>query len=446
MNKFEIGLVHKLSHSAEFNLPKGFVFVWSENETPEFILLSSSQKLPDRFVKNVNQSLKIIGHVDDLKCFFKSYKLPPGSRVISLTSEILIQLNADQKSLKFAGERLKRVAIIDDSPTMRKILKHLISQYKGWEVVAESGEAEKIPQIIEQFYPDIFTLDINLGKIDGPEAMKRFIAPQKIPTILITSLPKDDGGLVMDALASGAIDYIQKPESGEWSLMSEDLESKLLAALKSKWQETSKIQNDSKIIKTSMAFDPSKFLLVIGSSTGGTQALQEILTKFPERIPPVLITQHIPAGFSKALADRLNKLCPFEVKEAEDGDEIKPNRVLIAPGDHHMKLSKNGLKVEILSTAPVNRFRPSVDVLFRSVHENAKTKVVAVMLTGMGKDGAEAMLELFKKGYFTIAQDEASCVVFGMPKEVIRLGAASEIKSLQDIPERVYRYFCSTKV
>ena len=154
----------------------------------------------------------------------------------------------------------------------------------------------------------------------------------------------------------------------------------------------------------------------------------------PENIPPIIITQHIPAGFSKSLAERLNKLCPFEVKEAESGDLICVNRVLIAPGDHHLVLSKNGKSVNVISGEPVNRFRPSVEVMFRSVLSNCKAQVVAVMLTGMGNDGALAMLGLKENGAFTIAQDEATSVVFGMPREAINIGAATYVKPLTVIP------------
>jgi two-component system chemotaxis response regulator CheB len=174
---------------------------------------------------------------------------------------------------------------------------------------------------------------------------------------------------------------------------------------------------------------------MIGSSTGGTQALQEILTRLPPNIPPILITQHIPAGFSRALAERLNNLCPFEVKEAQEGDEIKAGRVLVAPGDHHLKISRNGKKVEIVDSDPVNRFRPSVDFMFNSVPDGFKRKIIATILTGMGKDGALGMLELKQKGALTIAQDEASSVVYGMPKEAARIGAADSIKPLLEIPQ-----------
>jgi two-component system chemotaxis response regulator CheB len=390
--------------------------------------------------------LKIMGNEDLIKKRLLPFDLPPGSKIIYLETDGLIQLNPDELKIKFSGKRKKRVAVIDDSPTMRKLLKQIIGQLENWEVVAEGESAEEIPGIIKNFYPDIFSLDINLGKMDGAEAMRHYLAPQKFPTILVSSLPKNDGGLVMEALSCGAIDYIQKPEAGSWESMKEEFLLKLESGLKSKWQGGSVgFKERGEKIKTSLDFDSTKFLLVIGSSTGGTQALQEILTRFPEKIPPILITQHIPAGFSKALAERLNKLCPFEVKEAEDGDRILPNRVLIAPGDHHLRVSKNGLSVEVMSTAPVNRFRPSVEVLFKSVKENAKVQVLAVMLTGMGKDGAEAMCELKKSGAFTIAQDEESSVVFGMPKEVIRLGGASKVYSLSEMPEKIYRYFCSKK-
>jgi two-component system chemotaxis response regulator CheB len=274
--------------------------------------------------------------------------------------------------------------------------------------------------------------------MNGVEAMRRYLAPQRFPTILVTSQQKEDGGLVMDALSSGALDYLQKPHSGKWEEMKDELHLKMEAALRMKWQVAHTTKKSFSMNLTN--YDPAAHLITIGSSTGGTQALQEILTRLPPQIPPILITQHIPAGFSRALAKRLNELCPFEIKEAEDGDAVKPGRVLIAPGDHHMKLSKNGTKVEVFEGAPVNRFRPSVEVMFKSIGENSKVPVTAIMLTGMGKDGAEAMLELHKKGAFTIAQDEASCVVFGMPKEAIKIGAVDSVKSLSEIPEFLFKH------
>jgi two-component system chemotaxis response regulator CheB len=246
----------------------------------------------------------------------------------------------------------------------------------------------------------------------------------------------------MEALSNGAFDYIQKPESGQWEEMKEDLHMKMDAGVKSNLRKVEITK-----AKTLLAedFRPEEWLIVIGSSTGGTQALQEILTRLPPKIPAIMIAQHIPAGFSKALAERLDKLCPFTVKEAEDGDDVVPGKVLIAPGSNHLRITKNGKKAEVYPGEPVNRFRPSVEVLFDSVRERSELKIISVMLTGMGKDGAEAMLRLHNEGAYCIAQDEETCVVFGMPKEAIRLGAADKVARLENIPEAIISFMVQSK-
>jgi two-component system chemotaxis response regulator CheB len=289
-----------------------------------------------------------------------------------------------------------------------------------------------LPKFLDENFPDLVTLDLHMGLVDGAEAMRRFLAPRRVPTILISSQPKEDGGLVMEALAGGAFDYLQKPESGQWNVVAEELRGKFEATLKARWQN-----NSSGMITTwkpiDVNFPVGAALIGIGSSTGGTQALQDILLTLPREIPPILITQHIPPVFSRALAERLNSLCPFEIKEAEHGDEVRPGRVLIAPGGHHMRLGANGKQVLIDDEDPINRFRPSVDALFLSIAQNAKIPVVAAILTGMGKDGAQGLLRLHQSGAHTIAQDEKTSVVFGMPREAIALGAATKVEPLGNI-------------
>lgn len=422
----------------QFTLPKNVVLVWKDGVPAEAVICETKADLPVTWMSQKQVPWKIFGSFDLIKTIFPDFNIPAGSKVISLEAGAAIQMDVSKNLIRFMGKRQKRAVIVDDSSTIRKLLRHIITSFEGWEVVAEVERAEDISDSLKKYYPDLVTLDLHLGKMNGVEAMRKFLAPKKIPTLLITSQPKEDGSLVMDALDAGALDYLQKPESGGWDILKDELFHKMEAALKSKWQNAS-IRRDGIQNKT-YNFNPGNYLITIGSSTGGTQALQQIFTHMPATIPPILVAQHIPAGFSKALADRLNKLCPFEIKEAEDGDEVRPNRVLIAPGNHHMALSKNGKTVEVFAGEPVNRFRPSVDVLFRSVAKNSKVPTVGIILTGMGKDGADAMLELHRQGAYTIAQDEASCVVFGMPKEAIRLGAADQITSLIDMPEVIMNH------
>jgi two-component system chemotaxis response regulator CheB len=430
----------------QFALPANLILIWKEGKTSEAVLCSASSDIPRGWVEQKTTALKIFGDYKLIKTIFPVFNLPVGSKVIGVKSGVAIQMDTAKGIIRFMGNREKRVLIVDDSSTIRKLLRKIISTFEGWEVVDEVESAEKIPEALKAHYPDLVTLDLNLINMNGAEAMKKFLAPHRFPTLLITSQPKEDGSLVMDALEAGALDYLQKPESGKWEILQHELSLKMEAALRSKWQNITHAAPTSHLLSKKYNFNPEEFLITIGSSTGGTQALQQIFTRLPPNIPPILVAQHIPAGFSKALADSLNKLCPFEIKEAEDGDLVLPNRVLIAPGDHHMRLGKNGKSVEVFAGDPVNRFRPSVEVLFKSVAAHSKYSTVGVMLTGMGKDGAEAMIELKNKGAYNIAQDEESSVVFGMPKEAIRLGATHAVKPLLEIPEYLCEYLSSKAI
>lgn len=423
----------------QFNLPENAVLIWKDSHPAEAVFCESKSDMPISWMRQKTVPWKIFGNFELIKSLFPDFDIPAGSKVISFSSSPAIQMDLGKGIVRYLGKRTKRAIIVDDSSTIRKLLHHIISSFDGWEVVAEVERAEDVSEALKNHYPDLVTLDLNLEKMNGVEAMQRFLAPKRIPTLLITSQPKEDGSLVMDALDAGALDYLQKPESGAWDILKDELLHKMEAALKSKWQTLSKTTS-LKMNRSTVNVNGNDFLITIGSSTGGTQALQQIFTQLPDNIPPILVAQHIPAGFSKALADRLDKLCPFEIKEAVDGDEVRPNRILIAPGNHHMALSKNGKTVDVFPGEPVNRFRPSVDVLFKSVAQNAKVQTIGVILTGMGKDGAQGLLELRQKGTYTIAQDENSCVVFGMPKEAIRLGAAEVISPLLDISEVMMSY------
>lgn len=422
----------------QFTLPENVVLIWKDCFPAEAVICETHEDLPRNWAIQKNVPWKIFGTFERIKNIFPQFSIPAGSKVIGLEPGASIQMDVEKNLIRFMGKRKKRAVIVDDSATIRKLLKHIISSFEGWDVVDEVERAEDITTSLKNYYPDLVTLDLHMGEINGVEAMRKFLAPQKIPTLIITSQPKQSGSLVMDAMDAGALDYLQKPESGGWDLLKDDLLLKMEAALKSKWQMTNSTKGG--LQNKSFNFRPEDFLITIGSSTGGTQALQQIFTNMPSVIPPILVAQHIPAGFSKALADRLNKLCSFEIKEAEDGDEVRPNRVLIAPGNHHMALSKNGKTVEVFPGEPVNRFRPSVDVLFKSVAKHSKVQTVGVILTGMGKDGASGMVDLQRMGAYTIAQDEASCVVFGMPKEAIRLKAVEKIAPLDDVPEIVMNH------
>jgi two-component system chemotaxis response regulator CheB len=339
------------------------------------------------------------------------------------------------------GEALKteniKVLIVDDSKTIRNILSRIFSSDERFTVCAMAEKPSDVDALIQKHRPDVITLDIHMPEMDGVSLLKIISPKYHIPTVMISSISMAEGPMVLEALENGAIDYIQKPELSEiGSVTPVILEKVKIAAMSNiNKRERKKVE---KVIQTKEICQLDS-LIVLGSSTGGTEAIREILTALPNEIPPMLIVQHIPAIFSLAFAKRMNDLCPFEVKEARDGDEVRKNRVLIAPGGQQMKMVRSGNKtfVEINDDDPVNRFKPSVDYLFFSVAKALYTHTVAVILTGMGKDGAHGMLELKSMGVRTISQDEATSVVFGMPKEAINLGGAEFIEPLSQIAERI---------
>ncbi len=340
-----------------------------------------------------------------------------------------------------AGEALKtekiKVLIVDDSKTIRNILSRIFSSDERFTVCAMAEKPSDVDALIQKHRPDVITLDIHMPEMDGVALLKIISPKYHIPTVMISSISMAEGPMVLEALENGAIDYIQKPELSEIESVTPVILEKVKIAAMSNTNKRDR-KKIEKVIQTKEICQLDS-LIVLGSSTGGTEAIREILTALPDEIPPMLIVQHIPAVFSLAFAKRMNDLCPFEVKEACDGDEVRKNLVLIAPGGQQMKMVRRGNKtfVEINDDEPVNRFKPSVDYLFLSVAKALYTHTVAVILTGMGKDGARGMLELKNMGVRTIAQDEATSVVFGMPKEAINLGGAEFVEPLSQIAERI---------
>jgi len=316
----------------------------------------------------------------------------------------------------------KKVLIVDDSSTIQKLLTKIINSSEFLEVAGVADRPSAAKEFIEKEAPDLVTLDIHMPEMNGVEFLKQYLGDKNLPVVVVSSVSVAEGPLVMEALSNGALSYVQKPSLDKVSTLAGDILNQL-EAIASKNTSGTKKQTTSISVQD---FKTTDGLVAIGSSTGGTSALQEILTSLPKEIPPIVIVQHIPAVFSKALAERLDSLCPFHVKEAEDGDKIAKNTVYIAPGGFQMKVAKHGSIKKIILTddPPVNRFKPSVDYLFNSIPSLKETNVVASILTGMGKDGAKGLLTLKESGYVTLAQDEESCVVFGMPREALKIGAA----------------------
>lgn len=329
-----------------------------------------------------------------------------------------------------------KILIVDDSKTIRNILAKIFSSDPAFIVCAMAEKPSQVEALILKHRPDVITLDIHMPEIDGVTLLKTIAPKYNIPTIMISSISIAEGPLVLEALENGALDYIQKPDFSEIERVTPHILEKVRMAAKANL--TKKVTKPDSIIAHTKYQCDLNSLIVIGSSTGGTEAIKEIIMKLPEQIPPILIVQHIPAIFSAAFASRMNDLRSFEVKEALNGDEVRSNRILVAPGGMQMKLIyENGKAfVEINNDEPVNRFKPSVDYLFSSVAQNIYTTTVAIILTGMGKDGAEGMLELKKLGARTIAQDENTSAVFGMPKEAIAIGAVEFIEPITAIAER----------
>ena len=387
------------------------------------------------------KSLETIAPFFEIKKF-QSYKKI--ERSTQLEVFFLPELNKVRVSVEAAApvERKNntkiKILIVDDSKTIRTILSKIFSGDPMFEVCAMAEKPSEVEALIKQHNPDVITLDIHMPEMDGVTLLKTVIAPKfSIPTVMISSISIAEGPMVLDALEHGAVDYIQKPEMSEIEKVTPFIIEKVrTAAMANLTKKYRRDRPEAVQTKEKCNLDT---LIVLGSSTGGTEAIRDILTALPSHIPPMLIVQHIPAVFSMAFAKRMNDLCPFDVKEAENGDEVRANRVLIAPGGNQMKMvHQNGRTyVEINDDEPVNRFKPSVDYLFLSVAKSLYTHTVAIILTGMGKDGAKGMLELKKLGVRTIAQDEETSVVFGMPKEAINIGAAEFVEPLSNIAERI---------
>ncbi len=336
-----------------------------------------------------------------------------------------------------------KVVCIDDSSMIRSILKEIINAQDDMEVVAVAQDPIVARDLIKQHNPDVLTLDVEMPRMDGLDFLSRLMRLRPMPVLMISSLTQSGSEVTLRALELGAVDFLPKPQVGIRSGMldyADTLVEKLRVAAKSKPRQSAPI-TAARPAPIHSPIMSSEKLVIIGSSTGGTEALRVILEKLPANSPAIMIAQHMPGGFTKSFAERLNRLCNITVKEAEDGERILPGHAYIAPGTAHLKLVKSGANyiARLDDGEPVNRHKPSVDVLFNSAAELAGKNAVGVLLTGMGKDGAQGLLAMRKSGSFTIAQDEATSVVFGMPKEGIAVGGACEVVSLHDMAEKILK-------
>lgn len=339
-----------------------------------------------------------------------------------------------------------RVITVDDSALMRQVLAQLLSKDPEIEVVGAAPDPYIAREKIKALNPDVITLDVEMPKMDGLTFLEKLMRGRPMPVVMVSSLTEAGCQTTLRALELGAVDFITKPKidlrEGMEDL-ADDLIAKVKAAAAAKIRGTVPSANGTpqatapRVIThlSSAMIKTTDTIIAIGSSTGGTEAVKEVLEVLPPNTPPILITQHMPERFTKTWADRMNQLCRISVKEAEDGDSVLPGHALVAPGSYHMALVRSGARysVRVTQDPPVNRHRPSVDVLFDSVAQYAGANAVGVILTGMGGDGAKGMLAMKQAGAYTIAQDEASCVVFGMPKEAIKLGGVDKIFPLGEI-------------
>ncbi|SFU28794.1 protein-glutamate methylesterase/protein-glutamine glutaminase [Xenorhabdus koppenhoeferi] len=329
------------------------------------------------------------------------------------------------------------VLCVDDSALMRQIMREIINSHPDMEVVDCAPDPFVARDLIKKYNPQVLTLDVEMPRMDGIDFLEKLMRLRPMPVVMVSSLTAKGSEITLKALELGAVDFVTKPQLGIREGMlaySELIAEKIRAAAQAKVSSVTSVSE----VAVPLNFKPllsSEKLIAVGASTGGTEAIKNLLQPLPVTSPALLITQHMPPGFTRSFAERLNKLSQITVKEAEDGERVLPGHAYIAPGDRHMELCRSGANYQIMitNTPSVNRHRPSVDVLFRSVAKCAGRNAIGVILTGMGSDGAAGLLEMKQAGAYTLAQNEASCVVFGMPRAAIQLGAVDDVMDIRNI-------------
>jgi two-component system chemotaxis response regulator CheB len=340
-----------------------------------------------------------------------------------------------------------KVLIVDDSALIRSVMSEIVNSQADMEVVGTAPDPLVARDLIKKTNPDVLTLDVEMPKMDGLDFLEKLMRLRPMPVVMVSSLTERGSEITMRALELGAVDFVTKPKISIQSGMREytDLISdKIRAAAKARIKPRS-VQPAAPLGALPALRNPltsSEKLIIIGASTGGTEAIREFLMQMPSDCPGILIAQHMPEGFTTSFARRLDSLCKISVVESSGNERVLPGHAYIAPGHSHLLLARSGANyvTKIEQTDPVNRHRPSVDVLFRSAALAAGKNAMGVILTGMGKDGAAGMLAMKEAGAYNYAQDEASCVVFGMPREAILLNAHHEIGALRDLPGMVLNH------
>ncbi|MEW6166023.1 MAG: chemotaxis response regulator protein-glutamate methylesterase [Pseudomonadota bacterium] len=354
-----------------------------------------------------------------------------------------------------------KVILIDDSAVVRQVNKETLEREADIEVIAACADPLYAIEKMKLVWPDVIVTDIEMPRMDGITFLKKIMAEHPTPTVVCSSLAEKGAAATMEALAAGALSIITKPKMGVKQFLQEsgnDIVGAVRAAARANMRRVQpgasvpppslrpKLTADAMLAAqaastTAMANTTDK-VVAIGTSTGGTQALEAVLTRLPATSTGIVVVQHMPEKFTAMFADRLNSLCAIEVREAQDGDRVLPGRALIAPGGRHMMLKRSGAQyyVSVADGPVVNRHKPSVDVLFRSVAQIAGRNALGVIMTGMGDDGARGMKEMHDAGAQTVAEDESTCVVFGMPKVAIDMGGVDKIVPLDRIPQEIIAY------
>ena len=344
-----------------------------------------------------------------------------------------------------------KVLVVDDSATVRQVLAAVLSEKHGFRVTVAADPLIAIEKM-KKSVPDVILLDLEMPRMDGMTFLRKLMSENPLPVVICSGLTGPNTDAAIRALESGAVDIITKPQIGIRGFLEESavlLEDTVRAAAAARVRKSRRRQDSPESIRRAAGHASSPFtgkekgkIIAIGASTGGTEALLQLFERMPQDCPGIVAVQHMPEGFTAAFARRLNNNCAIEVREAADGDQLVRGRAYIAPGNRHTYVRRMGPTyfLEVRDGALVSRHRPSVNVLFRSVAQAAGPNAVGVLLTGMGDDGADGLLEMKRANAFTIAQDEATCVVFGMPREAILLGAVEEVLPLHRIPQAMLQH------
>lgn len=339
-----------------------------------------------------------------------------------------------------------KVLCVDDSALIRSVMTEIINSQPDMTVVGTAADPLVARDLIKVTHPDVLTLDVEMPRMDGLEFLEKLMRLRPMPVVMVSSLTERGSEIALRALELGAIDFVTKPRLGVrdgllnyTELIAGKIRTAASARIIAARQPSAKAADAPQESLLRSPLLSTEKLIIIGASTGGTEAIREVLQPLPPDSPAVLIAQHMPAGFTKSFAQRLDSLSRIHVKEAEHGERVLPGYAYIAPGGFHLSLGRSGANyvAHLDQEPPVNRHRPSIDVLFDSAAKHAGKNAIGIILTGMGKDGAEGLLRMRKAGAHTLAQDEASCVVFGMPREAIAIGAADEVAPLGEMCRRV---------